>query len=92
MGPRLGPRGRPPALGIEPGAGLAQVLDLASQGLKLPAQLAQLSGAFPGLPALLAKLGLLGLAAAAPLFGQGALLAGLGAGLVVDLALLGHRL
>jgi hypothetical protein len=54
--------------------------------------LAQLPGTLPDLPAQIPKLGLLGLAAAAPLFGQGALLTGLGAGLVMALALLGDGL
>ena len=45
------------ALGLEPGEGLAQVLDLAPQGLKLSAQLAKLPGALPGLPAQIPKLG-----------------------------------
>ncbi len=78
------------ALGLDARSGLPQILDLAPQGFKVAADLAQVRGGLPGLPAQIPKFRLLGLAAAAPFLGHRPLFAGRGLRLVVPLALLGE--
>ncbi|WP_157817403.1 hypothetical protein [Candidatus Thiodictyon syntrophicum] len=78
------------ALGLNAGSRISQILDLPPQGLKVAADLAQLRGGLPGLPAQVPKFRILGLAAAAPFLGQRPLFRCFGRRLLVPLAFFGE--